>query len=97
MCFNVLTELSVLAAGAKTVEGQLAACHPASGTGFNIAFQGFGYLDLGEIQNCVGARADEVDMGFGICIEPFRSADRCHAHDGSLALEESQVPVHCCQ
>ena len=37
--------------------------------------------------------ADEVNMGFGVGVEPFHTVDRSHADDQALLLEECQIPV----
>ena len=47
-----------------------------------------------QIGHTVTAGADEVDVGFGIGVEPFDSRYRADTDDLTLLFEKCQIPVH---
>ena len=81
-------------AAAKTTDGQLAAVHLIAGAIGDFPVEGSGDLDLMQIGDRVTCFANEVDMGFGVGIEPLHTFDGAYAHDLALLLEQRQIPVN---
>ena len=84
----------VLAVAAQAGEGDLAGIHLAAGGFFHFRIQGFGNMDLVQIQDSVAAFADEVNMVLGVGIEPLDAFDGGDAGYQTLLLEIIQVPVN---
>ena len=57
--------------------------------------QALGDGKLVQVDYRVTLAAKEVDMGIGVAVKPFHTADRCHADDQALLLEQVQIPVDC--
>ena len=85
---NGLLAASLTSAG----ERQRAAFHPTS-LGSRGGEQFFWDRDLGKIQNGMTFVTDEVDMGFGVAVEPFYAFHSSHADDHALLFEEGQIPI----
>ena len=74
-------------------EAQAAGFCAAAGPAIHISSQTFGNDHSRQVIHLVAGVADEVDVGFGVCIEAFHTVDGAHADDQALLLEERQIPV----
>ena len=78
---------------AQAGEAQTAGFCAAAGVPVGIGADAFGNDHSRQVVHLVTAAADEVDMGFGICVKPFHTVDGADADHQSLLLEKSQIPV----
>ena len=95
--FSGLKIFFVDTAAAKTTDGQLAAVHLIAGAIGDFLTQGVGDTDLMEIGNRVAAFANEVNMIDGVSVKSFHTVNGAYAGNQALLLEQSQIPVNCCQ
>ena len=87
------TSSSRLTVSAQTGEGYLAGVDPAAGGFLYLRIQGFGNMDLVQVQDGVAAFADEVDMVPGVGIKSLDAVYGGHAGYQTLLLEVIQIPV----
>ena len=78
---------------ASSGEAQAAGFGAAAGVAVNIGCETFGNDHSRQVVHLVAGPADEVNMGFGVCIEPFHAVDCAYADDQTLLLEECKIPV----
>ena len=75
-------------------EAQAAGFRAAAGTAIHIGSETFGNDHARQIVHLVTGVTDEVDMGFGVGIEPLHTVYGADADDQPLLLEEGQIPVN---
>ena len=84
----------VTAPAAYAGEGQVAGADLTACFGSRLAAQGLRCLDLGQVRHTVTPGTDEMNVGFGITVEPLHAVHSPQTDDQPLLFKQSQVSIH---
>lgn len=74
-------------------EAELAGIDDTAGFGSRLAAQGLGDYHMGQVDDAAALGADEMDVGFGVAVEPLNAIHSTQAGNLALLLKQGQVSV----